>query len=123
MSTSTGAIQLWQQDKEQWTREEGLANIAVSEFVELPEMKVIQSHGGEDESFASRVVRQVLDAKVVFLPPMVACITINIYLIWKGLPSIPNELHQAFRNWLLRVRIHTRIRIFAVRKRDCHSFP
>jgi ER membrane protein complex subunit 1 len=81
MSTSTGAVQLWQQDKEQWTREEGLANIAVSEFVELPEMKVIQSHGGEDESFASRVVRQVLDAKVVFPPPMVSCTFIKYLFV------------------------------------------
>jgi hypothetical protein len=31
--------------------------------VELPEMKVIQAHGSEDESFVSRVVRQVLDGK------------------------------------------------------------
>ena len=46
---------------------EALANIAVAEFVELPEMKVIQAHGSEDESFVSRVVRQVLDAKVRFV--------------------------------------------------------
>jgi ER membrane protein complex subunit 1 len=67
LTTTTGAVQLWQQDKEQWTREEALANIAVAEFVELPEMKVIQAHGSEDESFVSRVVRQVLDAKVRFV--------------------------------------------------------
>jgi hypothetical protein len=67
LTTTTGAVQLWQQDKEQWTREEALANIAVAEFVELPEMKVIQAHGSEDESFVSRVVMQVLDAKVRFV--------------------------------------------------------
>ena len=60
-------VQLWQQDKEEWTREEALANIVVAEFVELPEMYVIQVHGSEDESFVSRVVRQVLDAQVRFV--------------------------------------------------------
>jgi hypothetical protein len=63
LTATTGTVQLWQQDKEQWTREEALANIAVAEFVELPGMNVMQAHGSEDENFVSRVVRQVLDAK------------------------------------------------------------
>ena len=49
LTTTTGAVQLWQQNKEHWTRGEALANIAVAEFVELPEMKVIQAHANEDE--------------------------------------------------------------------------
>ena len=36
LTTSTGAVQLWQQDQLQWTREEGLADIRVAELVELP---------------------------------------------------------------------------------------
>lgn len=63
-------MQLWQQDREQWTREEALADIAVAEFVELPEMKGIEARGSEDESYLGRVVRQVLDAKVSALIPL-----------------------------------------------------
>ncbi|KZT68592.1 DUF1620-domain-containing protein [Daedalea quercina L-15889] len=64
LTTSTGAIQLWQHDKPQWLREEGLADIKVAELVELPERKVITSHvGDEEESFGDRLVRQLSDAQ------------------------------------------------------------
>jgi len=59
-------VQLWQQDKMQWMREEALAEIAVAEFVELPEGKSVgvEVDLGGEESFVERVARQVLDAKV-----------------------------------------------------------
>jgi hypothetical protein len=59
-------VQLWQQDQAQWTREEALAEIAVAEFVELPEGKSVgvEVDLGGEESFVGRVARQVLDAKV-----------------------------------------------------------
>ncbi|KAH9929331.1 uncharacterized protein B0H18DRAFT_996604 [Fomitopsis serialis] len=64
VTTSTGAIQLWQHDKLQWSREEGLADIKVAELVELPERKIITSHvGDEEESFGDRLVRQLSDAQ------------------------------------------------------------
>ncbi|KAH7906600.1 hypothetical protein BJ138DRAFT_1015952 [Hygrophoropsis aurantiaca] len=64
LTTTTGAIQLWQHDKVQWVREEALATIQVAEFVELPEKKVVGSHVGlEEETFLERIIRQFADAK------------------------------------------------------------
>ena len=57
-------MQLWQQDQLQWSREEGLANIRVAEFVELPERKVASQTEHEPETFGARVARQLLDAQV-----------------------------------------------------------
>jgi ER membrane protein complex subunit 1 len=65
MITTTGAVQLWQQDKVQWTREESLASISVAEFVELPEKKVTSSHAGEgQETLVARLKWQLLEAQV-----------------------------------------------------------
>ncbi|ESK86134.1 duf1620 domain-containing protein [Moniliophthora roreri MCA 2997] len=64
ITTSTGSIQLWQQDKLQWTREESLAEVSVAEFVELPEHILgasAVSEGGE--GFVQRLNRQMKDAK------------------------------------------------------------
>jgi hypothetical protein len=67
LTTTTGAVQLWQGDIVQWTREEGLAALQVAEMVELPERKTIAAHIIEqDETFAERVRRQLADAKVRF---------------------------------------------------------
>ncbi|KAI0820139.1 DUF1620-domain-containing protein [Trametes gibbosa] len=63
LTTSTGAVQLWQQDQLQWTREEGLADIRVAEFVELPERKIASHVGVELESFGARIGRQLSDAQ------------------------------------------------------------
>ncbi|GHJ84629.1 hypothetical protein NliqN6_1031 [Naganishia liquefaciens] len=40
LTTSTGAIQLWDQETIAWTREEGLSSIQETRFVELPERKL-----------------------------------------------------------------------------------
>ena len=64
LTTATGAVQLWQHDRVQWTREEALSEIAVAEFVELPEPLSIATHVKDDESFIERLIRQVEDAKV-----------------------------------------------------------
>lgn len=64
LTTSTGAVQLWQQDQLQWTREEGLADIRVAELVELPERKLASHGDNEHETFGARVARQLLDAQV-----------------------------------------------------------
>lgn len=64
LTTSTGAVQLWQQNELQWSREEGLAEIKVAELVELPEKQVVTAHAGEDEPVGERLVRQLSDARV-----------------------------------------------------------
>jgi len=62
ITTSTGALQLWQQGDLKWTREEGLANIVAAEFVELPEAEATAGEG--KESFVGRIRRQARDAQV-----------------------------------------------------------
>ena len=64
LTTTTGAVQLWQQDQLQWSREEGLADIRVAELIELPERKVASQVDHEGETFGARVARQLLDAQV-----------------------------------------------------------
>ena len=59
-------VQLWQHDREQWTREEGLSEIAVAGLVELPEAESSTSHIDNDESFSARLARQISDAKVFY---------------------------------------------------------
>jgi hypothetical protein len=67
LTTTTGAVQLWQGDIVQWTREEGLSRLQVAEMAELPERKTIASHIiGQDETFVGRARRQLADAKVRF---------------------------------------------------------
>lgn len=70
VTTTTGAVQLWQHDRMMWAREESLAEIKLAEFVELPEPKAAASHLEEGgESFFSRLVRQASDAKVrIYMP-------------------------------------------------------
>lgn len=63
LATTTGALQLWQHDQLQWTREEGLADVKLAEFVELPERKLAETHVGEDETFTQRVRRQLAEAR------------------------------------------------------------
>jgi ER membrane protein complex subunit 1 len=64
VSTTTGAIQLWQQDQLQWSREEGLSEIKVAEFVELPERKIVASGMSEEtETFFERLRRQITEAR------------------------------------------------------------
>lgn len=48
-----------------WTREEGLSEIKVAEFVDLPEKKAAAAFTQEeDETFVERLTRQLVDAKV-----------------------------------------------------------
>ncbi|TDL26922.1 DUF1620-domain-containing protein [Rickenella mellea] len=64
LTTSTGAVQLWQHDRIQWTREESLSEIKAAEFVELPERKaVVGVHAEEHETFGARLIRQLADGK------------------------------------------------------------
>ena len=67
MVTSTGAIQMWQDDEVMWTREEALSSIAAAEFVEIPEkLTSIASQRGTAEGFIARIRRQIAEAQVFF---------------------------------------------------------
>ncbi|KAJ6568389.1 DUF1620-domain-containing protein [Mycena vulgaris] len=63
ITTSTGAIQLWEQDQMLWGREEALATIDVAAFVELPLPERVARVGLERDSFVTRLIRQIGDAK------------------------------------------------------------
>ncbi|TCD70607.1 hypothetical protein EIP91_002637 [Steccherinum ochraceum] len=65
LTTTTGGVQLWQQDELQWAREEGLSDIRAAEMVELPESKLVaaQVASEENEAFAPRLFRQLSDAQ------------------------------------------------------------
>lgn len=65
VTTSTGAVQLWQQDHLLWSREEALADIKVAEFVELQERQINASRVGEfNETYGERLQRQLSEAQV-----------------------------------------------------------
>ena len=67
VTTTTGAIQLWEQSSLKWTREESLALTAIAELVEIPEK--IASEAGHDlnEGFVARLTRHVIDAQVRYM--------------------------------------------------------
>ena len=65
VTTSSGAIHLWQQRELMWTRKESLAATMLAGFAELPERIASESNlhiGGEE--VVSRVISQTLDAQV-----------------------------------------------------------
>ncbi|KAJ7780150.1 DUF1620-domain-containing protein [Mycena maculata] len=62
ITTSTGAVQLWEQDQLLWGREEALASIDVAAFVELPLPERV-ARVVEGESFITRLTRQIVEAK------------------------------------------------------------
>ncbi|TFK33104.1 hypothetical protein BDQ12DRAFT_658417 [Crucibulum laeve] len=61
LTTSTGAIQVWEQGQLLWTREESLATIMLAEFVELPEKVVAERLAAQtdEEHWFARVARQL----------------------------------------------------------------
>jgi hypothetical protein len=92
LTTTTGAIQLWQGDIVQWTREEGLSRLQVAEMAELPERKTIASHIiGHDETFVGRAMRQLADAKVSFESSAVGSI-IQLMYRRRGYPNTSSTL-------------------------------
>ena len=103
VTTSTGAVQLWQGDIVQWTREEGLSKLQVAEMVELPELKTMAAHAiDEQDTFVERVRRQLTDAKVRFLQ-------LHVGLNWiqpmcsSGATPLHDQLRQKICDWFLRV--------------------
>lgn len=64
-TSSTGALQLIQNDGTKWTREEGLSNLAAVRFVELGEPEVEQvGHVIEEETVFGRFARHLAELKV-----------------------------------------------------------
>jgi hypothetical protein len=65
--TSNGAIQLIQQEKTLWTRDEALSDIVAVKFIELGEPKVEETrHALGTENFLGRLVRHVWGLGVRF---------------------------------------------------------
>lgn len=64
LATSSGAVQLWQQDQLQWNREESLSQIVSVEFVDLPERKSVET-ALDGLGLVSRLTRQAKKAKVL----------------------------------------------------------
>jgi hypothetical protein len=61
-------LQLVQNDGTQWTREEGLSDIAAVRFIDLGEPEVEQAgHIIEEESTAGRLSRHLVELKVCTL--------------------------------------------------------
>lgn len=64
LTTSTGAIQLWNQETVAWTREEGLSHIEETRFVELPERKLeVAKVVLHNEDLVSRLTRHIGEIK------------------------------------------------------------
>ncbi|KAL7412117.1 hypothetical protein BDY24DRAFT_393298 [Mrakia frigida] len=63
ITTSTGAVQLHQGGRLQFTREESLSEIKSVVFVDLPEQEVLQQASRDDEPFADRLLRHVVEAR------------------------------------------------------------
>lgn len=68
-TTTSGTVQLWQlapNSTELWTREEALASVVLSEFVQLPEGQLNGVAARKDEEgFFDRILRHTNDAKVL----------------------------------------------------------
>ncbi|KAF4611826.1 hypothetical protein D9613_004025 [Agrocybe pediades] len=65
ITTSTGSVQLWEQETLKWEREESLAAVVIAEFVEVPERATSVAGVMEEaqEGFVARVIRQIGDAQ------------------------------------------------------------
>jgi len=73
LTTSSGAIQLVQQDKLLWTREEALSDIVAIKFIELGEPEVEEArHAMAEENFAARSLRHLFELRVS-LTPCILC--------------------------------------------------
>ncbi|CAE6535426.1 unnamed protein product [Rhizoctonia solani] len=64
LTTSTGAVQLWQLQDLQWTRDEALAEIKVAALVDLPERKIAEEIAvSEHRGFAERLIFHLVAAQ------------------------------------------------------------
>ncbi|CAE6492839.1 unnamed protein product [Rhizoctonia solani] len=64
LTTSTGAVQLWQLQDLQWTRDEALADIQVAALVDLPERKIAEEIAtSEHRGFAERMIFHMVAAQ------------------------------------------------------------
>ncbi|KAJ1304201.1 hypothetical protein OPQ81_008601 [Rhizoctonia solani] len=64
LTTSTGAVQLWQLQELQWTRDEALAEIKVAALVDLPERKIAEEIAtSEHRGLAERLIFHMVAAQ------------------------------------------------------------
>jgi hypothetical protein len=100
LTTSTGAIQLWNQEAIAWTREEGLSHIQKTRFVELPERKVeVANVVLHNEDLVSRLTRHVGELKVrpVVFSPFRALIALPAI----GAAQLPGPIRATIHQWHL----------------------
>lgn len=64
LTTSTGAVQLWQMHDLQWTRDESLAEIKLASLVDLPEPQIAaELETSEHRSFGERLKAHLVAAQ------------------------------------------------------------
>ncbi|QRW23033.1 endoplasmic reticulum membrane protein [Rhizoctonia solani] len=64
LTTSTGAVQLWQLHDLQWTRDEALTDIKVAALVDLPERKIAEEiASSEHRGFLERLIFHIVAAQ------------------------------------------------------------
>jgi hypothetical protein len=87
VTTSTAAVQLWEQGEIKWTREESLAAVVIADLVEIPERVASESATNDAaEGSLARLVRQISDAQVCCKFPKFF-LTLILYLV-AGFSSI-----------------------------------
>lgn len=64
LTTSTGSVELYEDDQLVFTREESLSNVKSVVFVDLPEQEVLQQTSRDNETFPDRVLRHSIEARV-----------------------------------------------------------
>jgi len=87
VTTSTAAVQLWEQGETKWTREESLAAVVIADLVEIPERVASESAINDAaEGFLARLVRQISDAQVCCKISDIPFDT-HIYFLWQDFPQ------------------------------------
>jgi len=88
VTTSTAAIQLWEQGEIKWTREESLAAVVVADLVEIPERVASESVDNDaTEGFLARLVRQISDAQVCCKTFRIPFETRIYSFLWQDFPQ------------------------------------
>lgn len=103
VSTSTGGIMQFLQEKNMWSREESLSEVVDVKAVDLPELSTdrrVMYRMGE-ENWQERIVRQLGDITV--LVSFIAILLSNPINCFIGIPILPIPLFPAILNGSLRV--------------------